>query len=114
MFMEAIGSSFAETHGISVIVARFGSCPRTVAQVAEIAATEWLQDVYLSPRDAGRFVACAVEAAESVRHAVVFATSKAVRTKRLDLTAAATLLGYQPQESWPDGTEIVSGSLAQS
>jgi nucleoside-diphosphate-sugar epimerase len=110
MFMEAIGRGFAEMHGMSVISARLGWCPRTVEQVEEIAADEWAQDVYLSPGDAGRFFACAVEAPESVRHAIVYATSKPPIMERLDLSPAATLLGYQPQESWPQGIEVITGA----
>jgi nucleoside-diphosphate-sugar epimerase len=109
MFMEAIGRGFAEMHWISVIVARLGWCPRTPEQVAEITAGEWAQDVYLSPGDAGRFFACCVEAPETIRHAVVFATSKPARKVRLDLAPALTLLGYAPRESWPQGVEVVVG-----
>jgi nucleoside-diphosphate-sugar epimerase len=107
MFMESIGSSFVEMYGISVIVARLGWCPRTRAQVDEIAASEWARDIYLSPGDAGRFCACAVEAPESVRHAIVYGASRPLHQERLDLSSAETLLGYVPEESWPQGTEVV-------
>jgi nucleoside-diphosphate-sugar epimerase len=107
MFLEAIGRGFAETHGISVIVARLGWCPRTPAQVAEIAAAEWARDIYLSPDDAGRFFACAVEAPASVRHAVVYAASRPLHRERFDMSDAASLLGYHPQDCWPQGIEIV-------
>jgi nucleoside-diphosphate-sugar epimerase len=106
MFMEGIGCGFAEGHGISVIVARLGWCPRTRAQVAEIAASEWSRDVYFSPNDAGRFFACAVEAPETVRHAVVYAASKPLGKPRFDMSSAAKLLGYEPQESWPQGWRL--------
>jgi nucleoside-diphosphate-sugar epimerase len=62
VFLEAAGRAYSEAHDISVIAARLGWCPRTKEQLEEIAATEWAQDVYLSPGDAGRFFACAVEA----------------------------------------------------
>jgi hypothetical protein len=107
MFMEAIGRGFVEMHGISVIVARLGWCPRTAEQVAEISAQEWAQDVYLSPGDAGRFFACTVEAPASVRHAVVYATSKPAKKARLDLSVAKDLLGFEPEESWPAGIDVV-------
>lgn len=107
MFMESIGYSFAERHGISVIVARLGWCPRTLAQVEEIRATDWAQDVYLSPADAGRFCACCVEAPADLRHAVVYAASLPVHRTIFDLTPTKTLLGYEPRERWPQGTEIV-------
>jgi nucleoside-diphosphate-sugar epimerase len=114
MFMEAIGRGFMEMHGISIIVARLGWCPRTREQVAEIAAAEWARDVYFSPGDAGRFFACAAEAPDTVRHAVVYATSKPPKRERLDLAPAAALLGFQPQESWPQGIEIIQGVLPDS
>ena len=100
MFMEAIGQSFVEMHGISVIVARLGWCPRTREQEVEIAAAEWARDVYLSPGDAGRFFACAAEAPATVRHAIVNAASRPVVRERFDLSGAKTLLGYEPRERW--------------
>ena len=100
MFMESIGLSFAEMDGISVIIARLGWCPRTRAQEEEIAAAEWARDVYLSPGDAGRFFACAAEAPATLRHAIVYATSRAVVRERFDLSGAKTLLGYEPQDRW--------------
>jgi hypothetical protein len=107
MFMEAIGRGFAEMHGMSVIVGRLGWCPRTREQVAEIAASEWSQDVYFSPADTGRFFACATEAPESVRFAIVYAASRPVHGTRFDMTSAKELLGYDPQEQWPQGIEVV-------
>lgn len=105
MFMEAIGRGFVETHGISVIIARLGWCPRTREQVEEIAAAEWAQDIYLSPDDAGRFFAGAVEAPSSLRHAVVYAASRPIHRERFDMSDAFTLLGYEPQQCWPQGIE---------
>ena len=107
IFAEAIGHGFAESGNISVIVARLGWCPRTLDQVAEIHADDWAKDIYLSPGDAGRFIACAVEASAEIRHAVVHATSRPFAQTRLDLSPAAKLLGYEPQETWPQGIEVV-------
>ena len=107
MFMEAIGRGFAETENISVIVARLGWCPRTLDQVAEIGRADWAKDVYFSPGDAGRFFACAVEAPADVRHAVVYAASRPVSQTRFDMSSAAKLLGYEPQEMWPQGIEVI-------
>lgn len=107
MFMESIGHSFADRHGMSVILARLGWCPRTRSQVEEIRAADWAQDVYLSPTDAGRFFACAVEALADLRCATVFATSLPVHRERFDLAPTKTLLGYEPRERWPQGIEVV-------
>jgi nucleoside-diphosphate-sugar epimerase len=110
MFMEAIGRGFAETHGMSVIVGRLGWCPRTREQVAEIAASEWSQDVYFSPADTGRFFACAVEAPDTLRFAIVYAASRPIHKQRFDMTSAKELLGYEPLQQWPEGIEVVQGS----
>src|SRR5437762_7266648 len=104
MFLEAIGRGYAETHGISVIVVRLGWCPRTPEQVREIAASEEAQDVYLSPGDAGRFFACAVQAAD-IRFAIVYASSKPLQRLHFDLEPARQLLGFEPQAAWPQGVE---------
>ena len=107
MFMEAIGRSYVEMHGLSVIVARLGWCPRTLAQVAEISASEWAQDIYLSPGDAGRFFASCVETAD-VRFAILYAASRALNTVRFDLGPTKRTLGWEPHESWPQGVEVVT------
>jgi hypothetical protein len=39
---------------------------------------------------------------------VVFATSKPVRQTRYDITSARSILGYDPQDTWPEGTEVVT------
>lgn len=109
MFLEAIGRGYAETHGISVIVVRLGWCPRTPEQVREISASKDAQDVYLSPGDAGRFFACAAEAKTDIRFALVYASSKPVHRVHFDLEPALKLVGFVPQETWPDGIEAVEG-----
>ncbi|HEY6168651.1 MAG TPA: NAD(P)-dependent oxidoreductase [Verrucomicrobiae bacterium] len=113
MFMESIGSSFARRHGMSVIIARLGWCPRTVEQVREIASEERFKDVYLSPGDAGRFFACAVEAPASVNFEIVYPTSKPFKTARFDLEPARRL-GFEPKDTWPQGVEIVLGRPPQA
>lgn len=110
LFMESAGYSFSARHGLSVIVARLGWCPRTRAQVEEIAAAERFRDVYFSPGDVGRFFVCTVEAGDDLRFAVIYGVSKPVKTSRLDLEPAKRLIGYEPRDQWPEGIEIVTGS----
>lgn len=105
VFLEGIGRSYAEHYGLSVIIVRLGWCPRTRAQEEEIAAEEWSQDIYLSPGDAGRFLARAVEAPATIRHLVVAATSRPRYREQYDLTAARERLGYEPRDTWPEGLE---------
>lgn len=105
VFQEAAGRAFADGHGLSVVAVRLGWCPRTREHVQELARTDWGPDVYLSPGDAGRFFACAVEAPADVRFAVVYACSRPVRQTFYDLGGARDLLGYEPQDTWPRGVE---------
>jgi hypothetical protein len=74
--------------------------------VAEIAAGELFQDVFLSPGDAGRFFAAAVEAPSLPPFAVVYATSRFTHRLRYDLTETKRLLGWVPQDRWPTGAEV--------
>jgi uronate dehydrogenase len=114
MFLESIGRGFAETHGISVIVARLGWCPRTLDEIRALAADEWAQDFYFSPGDSGRFFASAVETPPEIRFAIVYASSKPVRRLHFDLEPAKKLLGFEPQETWPQGVDTVLADLGES
>ena len=109
MFLESIGYSYSVTHGMSVLITRLGWCPRDAGQVREIAGETIYQDVYLSPGDAGRFFSGCVEAEEAVSHAILYATSKPVDKQRYCLKSAKEIANFEPQEQWPDGTEIIVG-----
>jgi nucleoside-diphosphate-sugar epimerase len=112
VFLEAAGRAFAEKFGQSVIAVRLGWCPRTKEQVEEIKASEWAQDVYLSPSDAGRFFAAAALSPADISFKVVYATSRPLRQTYMDLEPARQLLGWEPQECWPQGVAIVFGGGA--
>jgi hypothetical protein len=105
LFVEGAGRSFVEAHGLSAIAVRLGWCPRTVEQAREIASSDWAQDVYLSPGDAGRFFACTVEAAQELRWAVLYATSKPTHRPSYDLEPTRRLVGFEPSDTWPAGVE---------
>src|SRR5262249_50782581 len=97
--------AYAEGHGLSVIAARLGWCPRDAAHVEELARTEWGPDVYLSPGDAGRFFALAVEGPASIRFEVLYACSRPIREAVYDIGPPKSLLGYEPRDTWPEGIE---------
>lgn len=105
VFLEAAGRMYAESHGMSVIVVRLGWVPRSREHVAELESLDWAKDVYLSPGDAGRFFACAVEAPADLRFAILYATSRPLRTMMYDLDEAKKLLGFEPRDRWPEGIE---------
>lgn len=103
VFLEAAGQVYAEQHGMSVIAARLGWCPRTREHVDELARTEWGKDVYLSPADAGCFFACAVAAPRDLKFAILYACSLPLRKSTYDLTQAKRLIGFEPKHTWPEG-----------
>jgi nucleoside-diphosphate-sugar epimerase len=103
VFLESLGQVYARQHGITVLAVRLGWCPRDAGQVAEIAAGELFQDVFLSPGDAGRFFAAAVEALTLPPFAVVYATSRFTHRLRYDLSETRRLLGWEPHDRWPTG-----------
>jgi uronate dehydrogenase len=105
VFMEAAGRMCAESHGMSVLVVRLGWVPRSREHVEELATLDWAKDVYLSPGDAGRFFACAVEAPQEPRFAIVYATSRPLRAPMYDVETAKRLLGFEPRDRWPEGIE---------
>jgi nucleoside-diphosphate-sugar epimerase len=94
VFLEGAGRAFADSYGMTVIAARLGWCPRTKEHAEELARTEWGPDVYLSPGDAGRFFACAVQSPIKPGFHVVYACSKAVNEQVYDMAAAKDLLGF--------------------
>lgn len=105
VFLEAVGQVYALHHGMSVLAVRLGWCPRDAVQVGEIRADAEAQDVYLSPGDAGRFFAVAVDATTLPPFAVVNVTSRPVRHRLYDLEPTRQLVGFAPQDQWPTGAE---------
>jgi nucleoside-diphosphate-sugar epimerase len=110
LFLEGAGRAYAFSHGLSVVAARLGWCPRNKEHVEELARTDWGPDVYLSPRDAGRFFACATAAPADIRFAVVYACSRPVNQIVYDPEPAKRLLGYEPLDAWPQGVEEMLGA----
>ncbi len=111
-FLEAAGHVYAHVHGLEVIVIRPGWCPRDAAHAAELEQSPYGRDSYLSPGDAGRCFAAAVEVEPVPRYAVVFATSRPVGPPRYDLAPIRALLGYEPRDRWPEGLELTTDGPA--
>ena len=89
-----------------MVVIRPGWVPRDRAHAEELAASAHGKDGYLSPGDAGRGFAAAVEAEGLPRYTVVHVCSLPVGMARYDLRPAKTLLGYEPRDRWPEGLDL--------
>jgi nucleoside-diphosphate-sugar epimerase len=104
-FLEAAGRAFHHQYGMEVIAVRLGWCPRDAEQIQQISTQEWAQEVYLSPRDAGRFFASTAIATGPFRYEVVYATSRPPWESKYDLEHTKRLFGYEGQETWPQGCD---------
>lgn len=106
LWAETMGEMYSRLHDMSVIVIRPGWLPRSKDMIETIARHEHHQRYYLSPNDAGRAFALAVEA-ENVHFAVIAAQSKGKAFDAMDLTSAKQFIGYEPRDKWPEGTELL-------
>ena len=104
MFLESAGYSLATNHRRAVIAVRLGWCPRQ-GQAPDIAKSATAQDLYLSPRDAGRFFERCVAADVPVGFHMLYAASLPLRSSIFELQPAMDLLQWQPEERWPSGAE---------
>ena len=93
-FGEALGRYMAEREGLSVIALRIGAFlpPENVQRPQGIAAL----DLFVSPRDLQQLIEKCIDA-ENLQWAVFHALSNN-RFKRLDISDARELVGYQPQD----------------
>jgi nucleoside-diphosphate-sugar epimerase len=104
--LEAAGQVYAHAHGVDAIVVRCGWCPRDRAHGVELEQHPYGPAAYLSPGDAGRGFALAVEVEPAPRFAVVHITSRPPGAPRYDLAPPRGLLGYEPRDSWPEGLDL--------
>jgi nucleoside-diphosphate-sugar epimerase len=102
VFLEALGRVYAKEHGIEVLAVRLGWCPRP-GQEEEFRQNPLGRDVYLSPGDAGRFFAAAVEVDKLPPFTIMYATSRHTNTFLYDMTGPRELLGWEPRDQWPNG-----------
>jgi uronate dehydrogenase len=105
IFAECAGQAYARNYGMSVIAVRLGWFPRTPEHAAELAATDRGPNLYFSPGDAGRFFRCAVDAPLEPGFNAVYAASRPLRAPVFDLEPAKRLLGWEPVDQWPTGSE---------
>lgn len=104
LWAEDIGEMYARVYGLCVIAARLGWLPRSKPHAEELFASPTGTDVYLSHSDAGRFFAACVETPmDAGTYEALFATSKPKARERIDLSRTRAVLGFEPQDTWPEG-----------
>ena len=104
LWLEQIGEMYARVYRMSVIAARLGWLPRDPGHAQELQSSPVGTDVYLSHDDAGRFFTACVEAQmQPGQFEILFATSQPLADARVDLEPARRVVGYTPNDRWPDG-----------
>lgn len=113
VWAEVAGEMYARCHSLSVISVRIGWLPRNFDEAKELVSHEFGPDLFLSHEDAQRFFERTVESPTPARgeSAILFATSKPQKTERLDLDPARNLIGYEPQNVWPEGLPYAVNGL---
>lgn len=105
VWAEVMGDMYARVHNLSVINARIGWLPRNPEEAKRLVDSRIGKDVFFSHRDAQRFHERCVESStpRPGECVTVFAISKPKSFPRLDLEPARRILGYEPQDTWPEG-----------
>jgi uronate dehydrogenase len=102
---ELAGDMYARVHHLSVISVRIGWFPRNPEEARRLAASATGPDIFLSHDDANRFLALCVESPNPPPGAsvVLHASSRPATAPRMDLEPARRVIGYVPQDTWPEG-----------
>jgi len=102
---EAMGDMYARVHNLSVINVRIGWLPRNRGEAERLAQSGMGKNVFFSHEDAKLFHERCVEATNPAPGECVtlFATSIPAEKARLDLELARDVIGYEPQDVWPQG-----------
>ncbi len=102
---EVMGDMYARTHQLSVINVRIGWLPRNAEEAQRLLESKNGPDVFFSHADSNRFHERCVEAENPPPGECVtlFATSRPLHVARLDLEPARRIIGYEPQNVWPEG-----------
>lgn len=102
---ELAGQMYARVHNLSVISVRIGWLPRTTDDARRLAASPQGTRIFFSHNDSNRFHALCVESPNPPPGTAVtlMATSRPVGGERMSLKEARRVLGYEAQDTWPEG-----------
>lgn len=98
IYGEHMGEMYARLYGMTVITIRLGSYMREPYDPQKM--TDALQSIYLSTADAGKAYRLAIEADVTGCH-VCYITSRRVADCGFDLVPARRILGYEPDDVFP-------------
>jgi nucleoside-diphosphate-sugar epimerase len=109
-FLEALGYMHARRFKIPVLAVRIGHLARQQEEFERMNGFAPSKGIYLSHDDAARFFIRAVEAELSgPGFHILFATSRSPDFPRLDPEPARRLIGYEAQDTYPQGSRFPPG-----
>ena len=102
---ELTGAMYARVHNLSVISVRIGWLPRNNQEAQRLRQSPFGPDVFFSHNDSNRFHTLCVESDNPLpgQSVILHASSRPVRMARMDLEPARRIIGYEPQDTWPEG-----------
>jgi nucleoside-diphosphate-sugar epimerase len=105
VWSEAAGDMYARVHNLSVISVRIGWLPRDTADAKRLAASDRGRDIFFSHDDSDRFLTLCVESENPApgTSVILQATSKPVNEARMSIELARQVIGYEPQDTFPEG-----------
>jgi len=114
VWLEAMGDMYARVHNLSVISVRIGWLPRNRGEAERLVQSGHGKNVFFSHDDAKRFHERCVESPNPApgEAVTIFATSTPADKTRLSLESARTVIGYEPQDVWPQGLPFSVEGLA--
>lgn len=105
VWAEVAGEMYARMYDLSVVNVRIGWLPRDTEGANVLRDSQWGADFFFSHADAQRFYERVVESPTPLpgEAVTVFAVSRPTFKQRLDPELPREVLGYEPQDKWPDG-----------
>jgi uronate dehydrogenase len=100
VWAEQMGELYARRFGMSILAVRLGWMVRTPDEARHMIQLG-IFDCYVSRGDGARALAAAVEA-EGISFEIVYAASRGGE-RVFDMEPARRLLGFEPQQRWPEG-----------
>lgn len=100
---EVLAEMYARRFGLSVISVRLGWFVRNRQEAALLPTIPEGQRIYVSQTDAQNFYVRAIEQPD-VTYAAVFVTSHNRGDSAFDLEPARRLVGFEPRNSYPEGS----------
>ena len=102
---ELTGDMYARVHKLSVISVRIGWVPRNNGEAQRLIASPQGKAIFFSHNDSNRFHALCVESPNPApgTSVVLQATSRPTGPARMSIERARQVIGYEPQDIWPEG-----------